>query len=112
MSEHDREGELFEERQGAERWLLPYYEDSALWPVLLVVLAHAAAFSAAAILFAVRDRLPVAILGTFFLIVGSGRAIRWETRMRGGFRAFSWTILATWLISGAMAWAGWRYNFL
>jgi hypothetical protein len=112
LSEHDREGELFEERHGAERWLLPYYEDSALWPVLMVVLAHVAAFGAAAILFAVRDGRPVALLGTFFLVVGSVMSIRWERRERGGFRAFGWTVVATWLASLALAWAGWRYDFL
>jgi len=112
LSEEDREADRFESRHGPERWLLPYFEDSALWPVLLVVLAHVAAFEAAALLFAIRDHLPVAVLGNIFLVIGSVIAIRWERRTRGGLGIFTASIVLTWLASAGIAWLGWRYAFL
>jgi hypothetical protein len=58
-----------------DRWIRPYAAESTLWPVLLVVLAHIAAFVAPAVLFAVRDRSLPAMAALAILIVASGRAV-------------------------------------
>lgn len=108
----ERDRDDFEKRQGAERWVLPYFEDSSLWPVLLVSLAVLAAFTAAALLFAIRDGLPVAMMGLLLLLVGAVQTVRWERRVRGRMGAVTWAIALTWLVSGAVAWLGWRSNFL
>lgn len=108
---HDREHED-DGLTGAERWLLPYFEDMGLWPVLLVLLLHAAAILGYALSTAIRDRWPPAILGGLILLFLSYRAVRWEQRVRGGLRAFTWTIVATWIASVAIAVAGVYWGFL
>jgi hypothetical protein len=52
----DRTSDEDEPMPFVDRWLLPYVEDSALWPVLIVLLAHVAAFVTPVTLFAIRDR--------------------------------------------------------
>jgi len=91
-----------------ERWVLPYFRDSSLWPVLLVVLAALIAFLASAVLYAVRDREPLGIVATGLLLVGSLRAIRWEWQVRGRFGAIGITLVVVWGLAALAAWYGAR----
>jgi len=50
---HDRDDP--DEQSALERWVLPYFDDMSLWPVLIVALAAIAAFMAPALVEAVRD---------------------------------------------------------
>ena len=101
-----------DDRNAVERWVLPYFEDSALWPVLLVVLAALIAFVAFAVLFAVRDLEPLGIVATGLLIVGSVRAIRWEWRLQGRPGAIGISLLVVWALSAVVAWYGARSGLL
>jgi hypothetical protein len=86
-----------------ERWILPFIHDSTLWPVLLVLIGHAAAFLTAALLLGVRDRglgAMVALLGLLFL---SGSVVRYEWASLRRPAALSGVVLATWLLSCALA---------
>jgi hypothetical protein len=95
-----------------ERWLLPYVEDSTLWPVLLVLIAHFAAFVAPVLLMTVRDHRVsgvIAMLGLLFLSV---QTIRYELGRRGKLGALTWVLLSTWALSVAAAVVAHRTGFL
>ena len=64
-------------KSSAERWLLPYFEDSSLWPVLLVVVAALAAFLAPVLLMAARSLDLRALAATALAGFGTFRALRW-----------------------------------
>lgn len=83
-----------------ERWVLPYIEDSTLWPVLIVVLGHLVAFVAPVILMAVRDRWFPAIGALTGLLLLTTFATIEEVRGRGrpgaqtAILAVAWTLCA------------------
>jgi hypothetical protein len=86
-----------------EQWILPFVHDSTLWPVLLVLIGHAAAFLTAALLLALRDRglgAMAALLGLVFLSVS---VVRYEWACLRRPAALSGVVLATWLLSCALA---------
>lgn len=95
-----------------ERWVLPYFRDSSLWPVLLVVLAALTAFVATAALFAIRDREPLGIVATGLLVVGSLRAMRWEWQVRERFGAIGITLVVVWVLAAVTAWYGARSGLI
>ena len=101
-----------EEIDAVQRWVLPYFEDTSLWPVLLVVLAALIAFVSLAALFAVRDREPLGIVASGLLIVASVRAIRWEWQIRGRPGAIGVTLVVVWILAAGSAWYGARSGLL
>ena len=94
----------------AERWLLPFVRDSTLWPVLLVAIAHAAAFLAPVLLLALRDqRIPaqaVLLLLAAFTING----VWGEIRRRDRVGALNVVVLCIWLLSVVLAVVADRYG--
>ena len=85
------------------RWVLPYFEDSALWPVLLVVVA---------VLNAIRHLDLRAILATLVLLIATGRGIRWEWRTRGRPGGVSASLVAIWVMALAAVVYGSRTGLL
>jgi hypothetical protein len=94
-----------------EEWVMPYVEDSTLWPVLLVVIVHMMAFIAPVMLLAVRDRL----LGPFLTLgILGGLSVwvfvyDWRVRQRPG--PFSWIVVSCWLGSLVMAYYADLHDF-
>ncbi len=95
-----------------ERAILPYLHEPTLWPVLLVVLAHAIVLVAQLLVFVWRDGGVGSFMGLGVLAVLSLAAIRLEVRDRR--RPGAITALATviWVLSGLAAWAGVRIGIL
>ncbi len=95
-----------------ERAILPYLREPTLWPVLLVVLAHAIVLVAQLLVFVWRDGGIGSFMGLGVLAVLSLAAIRLEVRDRR--RPGAITALATviWVLSGLAAWAGVRIGIL
>jgi hypothetical protein len=60
----------------AERWIAPFFREPMLWPVGIVLIAHAVAFLAPVLLFSVRDRKLGALAALALLLVMSGSAAR------------------------------------
>jgi hypothetical protein len=87
-----------------ERFLRPFVEDSTLWPVSLVVLAHAVVFTAALVLFAVRDRQLWALLGLAVLLALTGEWVYRDLR-RGRLGVASGAIALCWGLAALVAWA-------
>lgn len=93
-----------------ERWLLPFVVEPTLWPILLVLMGHAAAFGTALLLLGVRDHNPAALLALALLTGMSLQVLRYERACRGRPAAFSGVVGATWLLSGVLAWLADRYG--
>jgi hypothetical protein len=91
-------GEAAPENSWFETFLLPYIKESTLWPVVFVVVAHAAAFLMPAILFSFRDRKLSAIAGIVILIALSLRACGSDFR-RKRFGVITGLLLATWALA-------------
>ncbi|MDH3210981.1 MAG: hypothetical protein OEM05_00680 [Myxococcales bacterium] len=94
----------------AERWLLPFVHDSTLWPVLLVVIGHAAAFLAPALLLAVRDRRLAAQAAVLILAALTVTSVWQEVRQQRRPGALNGVILCVWLLGGVLAVLADRYG--
>lgn len=66
----------------AERWLMPFVREPLLWPVGIVIVAHAIAFLAPVLLLALRDRRLGALGALSGILVLSGDAARRELARR------------------------------
>ena len=92
--------------------VMRYFEDSALWPVLLVLLAHIVAVVAFILLLAARDRNFGAIGAAGGLVYLSFKIMRWEWTEQKMLRTLSLTVVAIWILSGVAAYYGNKYHFL
>ncbi|HIF99427.1 MAG TPA: hypothetical protein EYQ54_20795 [Myxococcales bacterium] len=97
---------------GLERFLMHYLEDSALWPIVVVIIGHAVALASFALLLAVRERKVSAILATTLLLWGSFLALRWEFRKHGHLGIITGLLAITWLLSALTAYVGHTLKFL
>ncbi|HEX5068555.1 MAG TPA: hypothetical protein VFY49_20715 [Myxococcota bacterium] len=66
----------------AERWVAPFVREPLLWPVALVIIAHAVAFLAPVLLLGLRDRRISALGALAGILVLSGSAVRAELARR------------------------------
>jgi hypothetical protein len=104
-SDREPKGELW-----VDRWILPAVRESTLFPLLLVVIGHVVAFTAPALLFALRDQQFGARVAVLALLVLTFGCVRFEVRRHRRPDILSAILLATWLASGAAAWACNRYG--
>lgn len=99
--ERQPEGET-EEQSGAGRWLRPYFEDSALWPILLVALTIFVSFGAALLVLGVVERRVPALAALAVLLVLSVDLVQRELRSRG-FGLVTGSVLVFWGLSALAA---------
>ena len=71
---------------------------------------NAAAFLTAALLLALRDRGVAALAALAILLFMSGRVVTYEWKCRGRPAALGGVVLATWLLSSALAVVSDRYG--
>ncbi len=90
-------------------WIRPYFTDSALWPVLFVLVATLVLFGAVVLLLALRERRYFAVAALLVLAWASADGFRSDHR-RGGFGIASGLILALWLLSGLVAFAAAHFD--
>jgi len=95
-----------------ERAILPYLREPTLWPVLLVLLAHAIVLVAQLLVFAWRDGGGGTFMGLGALAVLSLAAARLEVRDRRRPGAITALVAVIWALSGLTAWAGVRIGIL
>ncbi len=108
MPEADASGES---QNWFDRWIRPYVEESTLWPVLIVVLAHLAAFVAPVVLFALRDRRVPSMAALAVLLVASGSAIGVDlAKRRVGL--ITGLVLAAWAMTGLFAYFAGRWHLI
>lgn len=89
-------------------WILPFFQDSALWPVLIVALLSLATFGAAILLVALDTRNKFAIAALALLVWMSGDVAWRDLRRRRRLGPICALILALWLLSGLLALAALR----
>jgi len=95
-----------------ERFIMHYFEDSALWPIVVVIVGHLVAISSFTLLMAVRERKISAMLGGALLLYGSFLVLRWEYHRHGRPGIFALLLAITWILSGLIAYLGHLYKFL
>jgi len=95
-----------------ERFIMHYLEDSALWPIVVVIIGHLVALASFTLLFAVRERRVSAALSTGILLWASFLALRWEYRRHRHLGIIALLLAITWLLSALTAYVGHTYKFL
>jgi len=98
------------ELRGVERFILPYFTDSTLWPVTIVLLTALSMFGATILLLAVGERNLFAVAALLILAAGSVEGVVREVRRRRRIGAVSKLILAVWLLSALVAGVALRYG--
>lgn len=97
--------------EGFRRWILPYFEDSSLWPVLLVVLAALAAFMTPILLRSLYLDLR-ALIALALIAFGTVQLVRWEWRVRGRPGGLSGAVAVVWALAVAATLYGIRTGLL
>lgn len=105
--EREPQGELW-----IDRWILTAVRDLALLPVLLVVIGHVVAFTAPAIVFAVRDRSYGAQLAVCGLLLLTFACFRFEFRRHSRPDVLSGIVVGSWITSAGVAWVCNHYGLL
>ena len=93
---------------GWQSWVMPFLEDPALGPVLIVIVIHVVAFLAPVILFAVVDRSIPAMAANVWLFYLSYKLLRADIAHHGSLGKISWLLMSTWLLSFIAAYASAR----
>jgi hypothetical protein len=93
-----------------ERWIEPYFRDSALWPVLVVAATILVTLLASVLVLAVADRNLAALAALLALGWMSVDATLREVRSRRRLGRVGGAILAVWVLGAAAAvaarWSG------
>ena len=93
------------EPTGPERWIRPFFEDSTLWPVLIVAVGTAVTLGAAMVLMALRGN-PFAVAALLALALMSADIVYRDVRAGVGLATRAVVIL--WLLVAiSAAIAGW-----
>ena len=108
----DREKSSEESENRAELWILPYLEDSSLWPVLIVVMAALAAFLAPILLYAVYHLNIQAMLAALLMLWLTARAVRWEWRIKGRPGGLAFVLALVWFAASFAVIYGLRRGWL
>jgi hypothetical protein len=92
-----------------DRWIAPYFGDSALWPVTIVLLAHGVLGIGVAALDAWRGGFGYGVVALVPIALGSVASWQRDAR-RGRVGATSGALLACWVLGLACAVAADRYG--
>jgi predicted MFS family arabinose efflux permease len=92
----------------AERWIAPFVREPLLWPVALVIVAHAVAFLAPVFLLGLRDRRISALGALAGITFLSGAAVRAELARRHKPGVVCGLVAVIWIFAAAAAFAAHR----
>ncbi len=96
----------------ADKWVLPYLDDSGLWPVVAALLGHVAMLLAPLLLGVARDRNPFAIASLLIVAYFSVRVMVTDLRGRWRRGLVTSVVLGTWVLSAAVAYGAAQYGLL
>lgn len=85
-------------------WVLPYLDDSILWPVLFSLLGHVVIVIVPLMLQVLRYQNAGALMILLILLMGSGHLIRMELQALGKPRALTAVLVLMWLSSIPCVW--------
>ena len=106
MPEPDADAE--ERLPFAERWIAPFVREPLLWHVALVIVAHAVAFLAPALLLGLRDHRISALGALAGILVLSGAAVRAELERLRRPGVVCGLLAGIWIFAIAAAYAAHR----
>lgn len=91
------------------RFVAPFFEEPTLWPVLVVLAAHAVLIGAVLLAFAIRSHNPFAMAALALLAVATGDVLLRRVRARSLGRV-GWSVVTLWITSaiGALLAARWH----
>lgn len=95
-----------------ERWIEPYFRDSTLWPVLIVIAAIAITLVAFLLVLAVADRNLAAMAALLAVAWMSGDATLRQLRSRHRLGLVGGAILVVWTLGAVAAVAARRSGLL
>lgn len=100
-----------EEQPGPDLWklekiILPFVDNSALWPVGAAVFGHVSVLAGIAMLYVVREGSPGAIVGILALSSLTAALIVREWRRRGRPAGMTVLLALTWIAAVLCAWGG------
>ncbi len=88
---------------GPERWIEPFFAESTLWPVTLVLILSLVTFGAGLLLLALEGGNVFAIVGVLLLAGMSVESVVRDLRKGGGARRVSQLVVTFWVLSGLLA---------
>ena len=97
-------------RSLADRIVAPYFRESALWPVTIVLLAHGALGVGVALLDAVRDGMGFGLVVLVMVGAGTATAFAHDLRRRS-IGLTSGSLTTCWVLGALCAWAADHYGF-
>ena len=89
--------------QTVEELIAPFFTDSTLWPVLLVVMGGLATLGAAVLVGAIYYRNLLAAAALLGIAGIAFDVVKRHRRLQGSMGRLGWTIIALWLLSAAIA---------
>ena len=97
-------------RSLADRAIGPYFRESALWPVAIVLLAHGVLGIGVALLDAIRSGMGYGLVALALIGVGTGSSLVSDLRRRR-LGIASGALLACWVLGALAAWGADRYGW-
>jgi dienelactone hydrolase len=92
-----------------ERFVAPFFEEPTLWPVLVVLVAHALLIGGVVLAFGVRDRNPFALASLALMLVGTVDMGVRQVRARR-FGRIGWGLAGFWIGSAVAALLASRFH--
>ena len=100
--------------EGVPRWfifILPYFSDLLLVPVLMALLGHVALLLSALMVWLTRGTVAAAVV-LLIMAVGTVQLVRLEVRAVGKLRGVAISLALTWVGSVALTWVFLHYDVL
>ncbi len=94
-----------------DKWVFPYLEEPALWPVAFAIVGHIDVVVAMAMLETARSMNPISAAGLFLVLGLTGRAVFDEHKRTGKFGPISALIAIILSSSAALAWVADHYGY-
>jgi hypothetical protein len=93
-----------------ERFVAPFFEEPTLWPVLIVLAAHAVLLGAVLLAFALRERNLFA-LGALALVAVASADVAIRLARARRFGRLGWSVVGLWIASAIGALLATRFDF-
>ena len=87
-----------------ERWVFPFLDEPAIWPVFLAIWGHFVVALTGLVLSLYREQSPVVLIVGLWIVFACYKAMQFEKRHAGRYGKLTGAIVATWLCSFIVAW--------
>ena len=95
-----------------KNWVLPYVEESLLWPIFFAVWIHFVMALGVMMAMTIRDQPLLGGAVLFVILSGTGRAIWFEWQVRGRPGMIAVLLILTWICGALTGYWGAAYNLI